>query len=97
MRRFNHGHTVSEDLLEFLAVVFVDVSSKRPDKSKTNVVHNRLFRVVAFVFVVQRNGFLVKENLDQVQSGLNQVAVLRWDALLTVLSELWKDVFDSCH
>jgi hypothetical protein len=28
---------------------------------------------------------------------LNQVAVLRWDALLTVLSELWKDVFDSCH
>jgi hypothetical protein len=95
VRRFDLVHCFSEKFLENVSLVFMDVSTKRPYQSKCTVVHDGLLRVVASIFILKRNCFFVQEYLNDVQTTLNKITVLRGNHLFAVLSDLWHQILDS--
>jgi hypothetical protein len=52
MLRLDLIHCLTEELLELVSLIFVDVGTKRPDQCKCNVVHDWLRRGVDFIFVL---------------------------------------------
>ena len=78
----------TENFLEFVATVVVEVGSHGPNKAERNVSHDRSVRKHVLVSIVKVDGFLVKENEHQVSARLDQVDVSGGDGLLALSSNL---------